>query len=102
MQQSGDWEILIKKIKPSSNEREIINHFYQSPKACETIEDIAQYLGKSPDEVENAVHYLEQLGILHNCGSIWGEPSYVYKYTEFYSLEHQKELELLLNNLFKN
>jgi DNA-binding Lrp family transcriptional regulator len=102
MQPSTNWETLIDKIKQSTNEREIINHFYQTPKACETIVDIAKELGKSPDEVENAVRYLEQLGILHNCGAIWGKPSYVGKYTEFYSLEQQKELDSVLGSMFKN
>jgi DNA-binding Lrp family transcriptional regulator len=102
MQASVNWLTLIDKIKQSADEREIINHFYQTPKACETVADIAKYLGKSPDQVEHAVRDLEQLGILHNCGAIWGEPSYVNKYIEFYSLEHQKELESILGKMFKN
>jgi DNA-binding Lrp family transcriptional regulator len=102
MQSSVNWETLIDKIKQSANEREIINHFYQTPKACETVADIAKNLGKSPDEVEHAVRDLEQLGILHNCGAIWGKPSYVTNYIEFYSLEHRKELESVLDNMFKN
>jgi DNA-binding Lrp family transcriptional regulator len=102
MQPSINWEVLVNNIQASSNEREIINHFYQTPKACETISDIANNLGKSPDEIERAVRYLEQLGILHNCGAIWGKPSYVGKYIDFYSLEHQKELESVLRSLLKN
>lgn len=90
------------KIKQSTEERQIIKHFYHCPKACETLDEIAKDLGKNPDEIESAVHELEKLGVLHNCGPLWGSPFYASKYTEFYSLVHNEELDKVLSELEKS
>jgi hypothetical protein len=96
MEPTADMDKIIKTIKQSPNEYEIINHFKQFPKACETVQDIAENLKKSPDEIENAVLNLEELGILHNCGPIWGSPDYAGKYTEFYALSRELELKSII------
>lgn len=100
MQYSTNWDKFINKIKQSPDEYEILSHFQQHPKACETVKDIAHFLRKPPDELETAILDLEQLGILHNYGPIWGTPSYAGKYTEFYSLNYDEQLESILKSVF--
>ena len=87
------------KIKQSPDQRQIVNYFYHHRQACETLEDLAHDLGKVPEEIEAAVHDLEQLGVLHNCGPLWGSPFYASPYTEFYILAKNEELEATLAEL---
>ncbi|MDI6782590.1 MAG: hypothetical protein QME64_00660 [bacterium] len=87
------------KIKQSPDERRIVDYFYHHRHACETLEDLANDLGMVPEEIESAVHNLEQLGVLHNCGPLWGSPFYASRYTEFYTLSTNEDLETTLAEL---
>jgi hypothetical protein len=87
------------KIKQSHDEWEIVNYFSEHRHACETLEDLAHDLGKKPEEIEAAVLDLEQLGVLHNCGPLWGSPYYASRYTEFYVLTKNDELDTLLSEI---
>ncbi|MFB3896262.1 MAG: hypothetical protein ACE14V_08165 [bacterium] len=87
------------KIKQSPVERLIVDHFYHHRSSCETVEDLAHNLGKCPEEIEPAVTDLMQLGVLHNCGPLWGSPFYASPYTDFYSLSISEELDTLLYEL---
>ena len=89
----------IDKIKQSPEEQAIVNYFYNHPKACQTLDEIARAIGKEPDELGRAVHELEEFGVLHNCGPLWGSPFYASRYTEFYSLTTNDELNSLLQDL---
>ncbi|MCX7918627.1 MAG: hypothetical protein N3A72_03245 [bacterium] len=87
------------RIKQSPDEQQIVNYFYHHPNACQTLEEIAQDLGKQPDEIEPFVRELEELGVLHNCGPLWGSPFYASRYTEFYSLSKNEELQKVFEEL---
>lgn len=84
------------KIKQSPIERLIVDHFSHHRSSCETVEDLARNLGKCPEEIESAVSELMQMGVLHNCGPLWGSPFYASPYTDFYSLSVSEELDSLL------
>jgi hypothetical protein len=89
----------LEKIKQSSEQRQIVYYFCRHRHACETLEDLAYNLGKKPEDIESAVHDLEQMGVLHNCGPLWGNPFYANSYTEFYSLAMNEELDTILLEL---
>lgn len=89
----------LEKIKQSPDEWQIVYYYCRHRHACETLEDLANYLGKKPEDIEPAVYDLEQMGVLHNCGPLWGSPFYASPYTEFYTLAMNEELDTILLEL---